>query len=110
MAAGLAAAPARQGRGRPMKDTPTAGEARRITLAAQGFGASRPGEATSRRQLTRLIERLGVVQIDSVNVVSRTHYLPAFSRLGAYPRPLLEALAWNGVSGAKRPLFEYWAH
>jgi len=46
------------------------------------------------------------VQIDSVNVVSRTHYLPAFSRLGAYPRTMLEDLAW----AKKRPLFEYWAH
>ena len=88
-----------------MKDTLTAGEARRIALAAQGFGGPRDGEVT-RRQLTRLVERLGVVQIDSVNVVSRTHYLPAFSRLGAYPRALLEEIAW----GKKRPLFEYWAH
>jgi adenine phosphoribosyltransferase len=54
----------------------------------------------------RLIERLGVVQIDSVNVVSRTHYLPAFSRLGDYPRETLEEMAW----AKKRPLFEYWAH
>jgi uncharacterized protein YcaQ len=88
-----------------MKDTLTAGEARRIALAAQGFGARREGPV-GRRQLTRLVERLGVIQIDSVNVVSRTHYLPAFSRLGAYPRELLEELAW----GRKRPLFEYWAH
>ncbi|WP_293900939.1 winged helix-turn-helix domain-containing protein [Phenylobacterium sp.] len=88
-----------------MNDTLTAGEARRIALAAQGFGASREGEV-GRRQLVRLVERLGVIQIDSVNVVSRTHYLPAFSRLGAYPRALLEDIAW----GRKRPLFEYWAH
>src|SRR3982751_5200476 len=88
-----------------MKDTLTAGEARRIALAAQGFGGSRE-EPVDRRRLTKLVERLGVVQIDSVNVVSRTHYLPAFSRLGAYPRELLEQLAW----GKKRPLFEYWAH
>lgn len=88
-----------------MKDTLTAGEARRIALAAQGFGGARDGEV-GKRQVTRLIERLGVVQIDSVNVVSRTHYLPAYSRLGAYPRPLLEALAWAKT----RPLFEYWAH
>lgn len=88
-----------------MKDTLTAGEARRIALAAQGFGARPQGEV-GRRQLTRLVERLGVIQIDSVNVVSRTHYLPAFSRLGAYPRALLEEIAW----GRKRPLFEYWAH
>jgi len=89
-----------------MKDTLTAGEARRIALAAQGFAAPRPDRAIGKRDLTRLIERLGVVQIDSVNVVSRTHYLPAFSRLGAYPRELLEEIAW----GRKRPLFEYWAH
>jgi uncharacterized protein YcaQ len=88
------------------KDKLTAGEARRIALAAQGFGAPRPQEPIGRRQLLKLIDRLGVVQIDSVNVVSRTHYLPAFSRLGAYPRALLEDVAW----GKKRPLFEYWAH
>ncbi|HEX3364272.1 winged helix-turn-helix domain-containing protein [Phenylobacterium sp.] len=84
----------------------TAGEARRITLAAQGFATPRPEGPVTRRQLVKLIERLGVVQIDSVNVVSRTHYLPAFARLGAYPREMLEDLAW----AKKRPLFEYWAH
>jgi hypothetical protein len=88
------------------KDKLTAGEARRIALGAQGFAAPRPEGPVTRRQLLNLIERLGVVQIDSVNVVSRTHYLPAFSRLGAYPRALLEELAW----AKKRPLFEYWAH
>src|SRR5438045_4431710 len=88
-----------------MKDTLTAGEARRIALAAQGFGGDRAAPL-DRRRLTKLIDRLGVVQIDSVNVVSRTHYLPAFSRLGAYPRDLLETVAW----GRKPGLFEYWAH
>ncbi len=88
-----------------MKTILTAGEARGIALAAQGFGGDRTGEVR-RRQLTRLVERLGVVQIDSVNVVSRTHYLPAFSRLGAYPREALEDIAW----AKKRPLFEYWGH
>ena len=87
------------------RDTLTAGEARRIALAAQGFG--RPREApVGRRQLVKLVERLGAIQLDSVNVVSRTHYLPAFSRLGAYPRELLEDIAW----GKARPLLEYWAH
>jgi hypothetical protein len=89
-----------------VKDTLTAGEARRIALAAQGFAQARPDRPIGKRDLTKLIERLGVVQIDSVNVVSRTHYLPAFSRLGPYPRELLEEIAW----GKKRPLFEYWAH
>jgi uncharacterized protein YcaQ len=88
------------------KEKLTAGEARRIALAAQGFGAPRPDGPVAKRQILKLIERLGVVQIDSVNVVSRTHYLPAFSRLGAYPRALLEEVAW----GKPRPLFEYWAH
>lgn len=89
-----------------MKDKLTAGEARRTALAAQGFGQPRPEGEIGKRQLVKVIERLGVIQIDSVNVVSRTHYLPAFSRLGAYPRPLLEEIAW----AKKRPLFEYWAH
>ncbi len=88
-----------------MKDSLTPGEARRIALAAQGFGRDREAEV-GRRHLVRLVEQLGVVQIDSVNVVSRTHYLPAFSRLGAYPRELLEDLAW----GRRKAFFEYWAH
>lgn len=88
-----------------IRDTLTGGEARRIALAAQGFGGDRE-TPVGRRRLTRLVDQLGVIQIDSVNVVSRTHYLPAFSRLGAYPRDLLEDIAW----GRKRPLFEYWAH
>jgi uncharacterized protein YcaQ len=88
------------------KDSLSAAEARRIALAAQGFGVARPGGAVSRRQLLKTLERLGVVQIDSVNVLARTHYLPAFSRLGAYPRALLEEVAWS----RKPALFEYWAH
>ncbi len=79
--------------------------ARRIALAAQGFGRARPA-APGRSHVRDLVRRLGVVQIDSVNVVTRTHYLPAFSRLGAYPREALEAEAW----GLRRSLFEYWGH
>lgn len=81
--------------------------ARRIALAAQGFGA-KPTGPVGRGQLHRLINRLGLHQIDSVNVVSRAHYLPAFSRLGSYDRDLLDGAAW----GRKRDrrLFEYWAH
>ena len=88
-----------------MTPTISAREARRIALAAQGFADRRP-EAPAKRHLLRTIERLGLLQIDSVNVVSRTHYLPLFSRLGAYPRPLLEEIAW----GKKPALFEYWMH
>lgn len=79
--------------------------ARRIALSAQGFGRARPA-APGRKHVRDLVGRLGVVQIDSVNVVTRTHYLPAFSRLGDYPREALEAEAWGPRAG----LFEYWGH
>jgi len=55
-----------------------------------------------------VIERLALHQIDSVNVLVRAHYLPLFSRLGAYPREALDLVAWGPKS--KRRLFEYWAH
>ena len=81
--------------------------ARRIALAAQGFGEPRAQGEASRRDLRRMMERLGVVQIDSVNVVARAHTLPAFSRLGRYRTGDLATLAYGG---RKRALFEYWGH
>ena len=82
-------------------------QARRIALAAQGFAQARP-PAIHQGHLRRTIERLGLHQIDSVNVLARAHYLPAFSRLGAYDSSLLERAAWGRRS--ERRLFEYWAH
>lgn len=84
----------------------TAGQARRIALAAQGFGEARRHEAPGRRHVRKLASQLGVIQIDSVNVLTRTHYLPGFSRLGHYDRADLETEAW----GKRRGLFEYWGH
>lgn len=86
-------------------ETLSALTARRMALAAQGLDRARPANPT-RAHLLKTIERLGVLQLDSVNVVSRTHYLPLFSRLGAYPRSLLEEVAW----GSQPALFEYWMH
>lgn len=82
-------------------------EARRIALGAQGFGRARPQTPSGSRAILAVVERLGVVQIDSVNVVVRSHYLPLFSRLGGYDRKLLERLAWDTRA---RKLFEYWGH
>jgi len=82
-------------------------QARRIFLAAQGFGARHP-VSVGAPHLRRTVERLGLHQIDSVNVLARMHYLPAFSRLGCYDRALLERDAW-GPKRSRR-LFEYWAH
>src|SRR4051812_45734228 len=79
--------------------------ARRIALAAQGFGRPRPAAIIGRARLGRLIDSIGLLQIDSVNVLARAHYLPAFSRLGPYPMALLDRMAWR-----EHALFEYWAH
>jgi uncharacterized protein len=82
-------------------------QARRLALSAQGFGKSLGGPATL-ASLTRMFQRLGVVQIDSVNALVRSHYLPLFSRLGDYPQDLLDQLAWG--QRRQRRLFEYWGH
>lgn len=82
-------------------------QARRLVLAAQGFNARQP-KAVKTAHLNATIERLGVVQIDSVNALVRSHYLPLYSRLGHYSPALLERAAWS--SGRQRKLFEYWGH
>ena len=88
-----------------MADTISPASARRIALAAQGFGRPHP-EVVGTRQLNLLLERLGVLQIDSVNVFERSHYLPVFARLGSYDKALLDKLTF-----ARRGAYtEYLAH
>jgi uncharacterized protein YcaQ len=79
--------------------------ARRIALAAQGFADARPSGRVDRRHLRRMLDRIGLVQIDSVNVLVRAHELTPFARLGPYPRTLIK-----GSSEVHRDLFEYWGH
>jgi uncharacterized protein YcaQ len=83
----------------------SAASARRIALAAQGFGTPRPA-AVGTRQLNGLMQRLGILQIDSVNVFERSHYLPVVARLGPYDKALLDRLTLR----PKAPYLEYWAH
>jgi uncharacterized protein YcaQ len=80
--------------------------ARRVALAAGGFARKRP-VAPGRAQLLATADRLGLFQIDSVNVLARAQYLPAFSRLGPYDPTHLDKAAW---SARRRSLFEYWGH
>lgn len=88
-----------------MPERISAASARRIALAAQGFGIPRP-TTVGTRQLNLLMQRLGVLQIDSVNVFERSHYLPVFARLGPYDKKLLDRLTLR----PKAPYLEYWAH
>ncbi|MDD0975442.1 winged helix-turn-helix domain-containing protein [Pseudomonas fontis] len=83
-------------------------QARRLALSAQGFGTRQPASTLTAAHLNRVFQRLGVVQIDSVNALVRSHYLPLFSRLGDYSQGLFDQLAWG--RGRQRKLFEYWGH
>jgi uncharacterized protein YcaQ len=83
----------------------TIAQARRIALAAQGLAEPRPKGRIDARHIRRTLDRIGVLQIDSVNVLVRSYELPLFARLGPYPRPLLTDLIER-----RREMFEYWAH
>ncbi len=79
--------------------------AQRIALGAQGFGDPRPTGRIDVRHFRRVMNRVGLVQLDSVNVCVRTHYMPFYARLGPYDQSALDT--WLNTSGEH---FEYWAH
>jgi hypothetical protein len=79
-------------------------QARRLALGAQGFNDPRPTGRIDRRHLRRVVERMGLIQIDSVNVLVRSQELPLFARLGVHPRSLVDDATRHG------DLFEFWVH
>ena len=88
-----------------LRDSLSIAEARRIALAAQGFDRPRPAGRVDLRHLRGAIGRLGLLQLDFVNVVCPAHYQVLFSRLGSYDTSLLDRLAYR-----RRELTEAWAH
>jgi uncharacterized protein YcaQ len=89
----------------PRPERLSAAAARRVALAAQGFSDPRPSGPPDRRHLRRVLGRTGLLQMDSVNVFERAHYLPAYSRLGPYAKDLVDDAAYR-----RHALFEYWGH
>jgi uncharacterized protein YcaQ len=86
-------------------DTVSPALARRIALGAQGFGRARPA-SVGIRQLSATIDRLNLLQLDSVNVFERSHYLPIMARLGPYDKAVLDRMTF----GRRTRHIEYWAH
>ncbi len=80
-------------------------DAKRIAIRAQGLDGARPAAAITIDDVRRCIRAMGLLQIDSVNVCERSHYVPLYSRLGKYERGLLDRLAYE-----EKSVFETWAH
>ena len=82
----------------------SAATARRAALSAQGFGGAKPAGTIGKRHGRKLFDQIGLIQVDSVNVLVRSQELPIFARLGPHSRDLLPSMIRSNE------LFEYWAH
>ena len=80
-------------------------QAKRAFLAAQGFRDGRARGRVDARHFRRVVDRVSLLQIDSVNVVTRAHYVPLFARLGPYDCAALDRFIYNEPN-----MFEYWCH
>ncbi len=76
-----------------------------MAIAAQGLGTPRPSRSPGRAALCKVLDRIGTIQLDAVNVLARTQYLVVFSRVGSFDRSVTEEL-----SGPDGPWFEHWGH
>ncbi len=90
--------------------TLSAPEARRTFLAAQGLASRRPSRRVRERDFAAYLDRQGVLQLDSVNVFARAHYMPVFSRFGAYDTAAFDSFLWGPPHGHGAHGFEHWGH
>ena len=79
-------------------------------LSAQGFDRPRPHNAPTANEIRAVLQQVGLLQLDSVNVFCRSHYMPLFSRLGSYDRGILDRMAAHTAQLEGRELIEYWGH
>ncbi len=90
--------------------TVSAAQTRRIFLNAQGLARKRPARAARERDFAAYLSSQGVLQLDTVNVLARAHYLPLYSRFGAYDLQKAEAFLWGDARGHSAHAFEHWGH
>ncbi|WP_291379129.1 crosslink repair DNA glycosylase YcaQ family protein [Demequina sp.] len=88
----------------------SAAQARRVFLHAQGLARKRPSRAVRERDFAAYLDTQGVLQLDTVNVLARAHYMPLFSRFGPYPLARAEAFLWGDAKGHSAHAFEHWGH
>ena len=93
-----------------MTPTLNPSEARRTFLAAQGMDRRRPARRARSADFAAYLDTQGIVQLDTVNVLARSHYLPFYSRFGAYAFADLDEFLWGPPDGHSPHAFEHWGH